>query len=105
MASSKEMRVGIFVLAGLVVAGIVVFLIGEEKRLFESKLVYHTSFIDVQGLKSGAPVRLGGVDIGNVGKVRPSDDAGDNKLYLDINIPKPQAVRLKPDSVAQNANT
>ena len=74
MAISKEIRVGAFVLAGLIVAGIVVFLIGDEKRLFESKVTFHTSFSDVQGLKTGAPVRLGGIDIGNVFRVEHSDD-------------------------------
>ena len=104
MASSKEMRVGIFVLAGLVVAGIVIFLIGEEKRLFESKILYHTSFSDVQGLKSGAPVRLGGIDIGNVSKVRHADDPGDNRLYVDIHVAKGESVRVKQDTVAKIAN-
>src|SRR5690349_21158525 len=104
MASSKEMRVGIFVLAGLVVAGIVIFLIGEEKRLFESKLTYHTSFSDVQGLKAGAPVRLGGVDIGNVFKVRHAENPADNRLYVDMHIAKGEAVRVKTDTVAKISN-
>jgi phospholipid/cholesterol/gamma-HCH transport system substrate-binding protein len=104
MSSSKEMRVGIFVLAGLVVAGIVVFLIGEEKRFFEKKLDYFTSFSDVQGLKSGAPVRLGGVDIGNVTRVRHGDDPGDNRLYVDMHIAKREAVRIKQDTIAHIAN-
>jgi phospholipid/cholesterol/gamma-HCH transport system substrate-binding protein len=104
MASSKEMRVGIFVLAGLIVAGIVIFLIGEEKRLFESKLTYHTSFSDVQGLKAGAPVRLGGVDIGNVTKVRHAENATDDRLYVDMHIAKREAVRVKTDTVAKISN-
>src|SRR5260221_9245021 len=104
MSSSKEMRVGIFVLAGLVVAGIVVFLIGEEKRFFEKKLDYHTSFSDVQGLKSGAPVRLGGVDIGNVISVRHGDDSSDNRLYVDMHIAKREAVRVRQDTIAKIAN-
>jgi phospholipid/cholesterol/gamma-HCH transport system substrate-binding protein len=104
MASSKEMRVGIFVLAGLVVAGIVIFLIGEEKRLFESKITYHTSFSDVQGLKSGAPVRLGGVDIGNVSKVRHAENPADNRLYVELHIAKREAIRVKTDTVAKIAN-
>jgi phospholipid/cholesterol/gamma-HCH transport system substrate-binding protein len=104
MSSSKEMRVGAFVLAGLVVAGIVIFLIGEEKRLFESKILYHTNFSDVQGLKSGAPVRLGGVDIGNVSKVRHGSDPTDNRLYVDMHIAKAEAVRVKQDTIARIAN-
>jgi phospholipid/cholesterol/gamma-HCH transport system substrate-binding protein len=104
MPTSKETRVGAFVLAGLIVAGIVVFLIGSEKRLFESKLMFHTSFTDVQGLKSGAPVRLGGVDIGNVARVSHSDNPGDNRLYVDLSVAKGEAVRIKGDTIAKVAN-
>ena len=95
---------GAFVLAGLIVAGIVVFLIGSEKRLFESKLTFHTSFGDVQGLKSGAPVRLGGVDIGNVVRVGHSDNPGDNRLYVEMHVAKREAVRIRSDTVAKVAN-
>ena len=104
MAGSKEVRVGAFVLAGLVVAGIVVFMIGEEKRLFEAKLTYRTSFSDVQGLKSGAPVRLGGIDIGSVSTVVHADDPADNRLYVELRIVKREAVRLKQDSIAHVGN-
>jgi phospholipid/cholesterol/gamma-HCH transport system substrate-binding protein len=104
MATSKEMRVGAFVLAGLIVAGIVIFLIGDEKRLFDSKITYHTSFSDVQGLKSGAPVRLGGIDIGPVHRVAHADNAGDNRLYVDMHIVKREAGRIKQDTVAKVSN-
>jgi phospholipid/cholesterol/gamma-HCH transport system substrate-binding protein len=104
MASSKELRVGAFVLAGLIVAGIVVFLIGDEKRLFDSKVMYHTSFSDVQGLKAGAPVRLGGVDIGTVSHVHHSENPTDNRIYLDLRIVKSEAVRVRRDTVARVVN-
>jgi phospholipid/cholesterol/gamma-HCH transport system substrate-binding protein len=101
MATSKEVRVGAFVLAGLVVAGVVVFLIGDEKRLFDAKVTYHTSFSDVQGLKSGAPVRLGGVDIGGVSRIAHSEDPLDSRLYVDLKVARREAVRVRMDSVAR----
>jgi phospholipid/cholesterol/gamma-HCH transport system substrate-binding protein len=104
MATSKEIRVGAFVLAGLVVAGIVVFLIGDEKRFFDAKVVYHTSFGDVQGLKTGAPVRLGGIDIGGVSRIAHSDDPTDGRLYVDLKVARREAVRVRKDSVAHIEN-
>ena len=104
MATSKELRVGAFVLAGLVVAGIVVFMIGDEKRFFDAKIIYQTSFSDVQGLKTGAPVRLGGIDIGAVSRIRHGDDAADNRIYVDLKIAKHEAVRVHQDSVAHIEN-
>ena len=103
-ALSKEMRVGVFVLAGLVVAGIVIFMIGDEKRLFESKLTYHSSFSDVQGLKPGAPVRLGGIDIGAVSQIQHSNDPSDNRLYVDMHIVRREAPRIRQDTVAKVNN-
>jgi phospholipid/cholesterol/gamma-HCH transport system substrate-binding protein len=104
MATSKEVRVGAFVLAGLVVAGIVVFLIGDEKRLFDSKVAFHTSFSDVQGLKTGAPVRLGGIDIGAVSHIAHAQDPNDNRLYVELKVAKREAIRIRQDSVAHIEN-
>ncbi len=104
MATSKELRVGVFVLAGLIVAGIVVFLIGDEKRLFATKVVYHTDFRDVQGLKVGAPVRLGGVDIGMVSRVGHSDDPRDSRLHVDLHVVKSEATRIRQGSTAEIVN-
>src|SRR5688572_13294353 len=104
MATSKEMRVGAFVLAGLIVTGVVIFLIGDEKRLFDAKVTYYTSFSDVQGLKTGAPVRLGGIDIGTVSRVAHADDPADNRLYVDLHIVRREAGRIKKDTVAKVNN-
>jgi phospholipid/cholesterol/gamma-HCH transport system substrate-binding protein len=104
MATSKELRVGAFVLAGLIVSGVVVFLIGDEKRFFDAKVTYHTSFSDVQGLKTGAPVRLGGIDIGAVSRIAHSDDPGDSRLYVDLKVARREAVRIHKDSVAHIEN-
>src|SRR5262249_54916255 len=104
MASSKELRVGIFVLAGLIVTGIVVFLIGDEKRLFDPKLSYSTSFRDVQGLKGGAPIRLGGIDIGNVTRVHHADDPTDGRIYVDLKVVRSEASRVRKDTVAHIVN-
>ena len=53
MPIARQVKVGVFVLAGLVVAGLVVFLIGDERRMFESKVFYEAYVRDGQGLKRG----------------------------------------------------
>lgn len=104
MAASREAKVGAFVLAGLIVAGLVIFLIGDERRLFERQVTYHAVFKDVQGLKPGAPIRMGGIDIGTVGKVGYGKDPSDFRLYVDLNIVRSEAVRIREDAVAAIAN-
>src|SRR5215468_10519068 len=97
----RNIRVGLFVLAGLVFAGLVIFLIGDERRLFESALDYRTKFADVQGLKAGAPIRMGGVDIGHVASVGYGKQPGDTTIYVTLSIVRTEASRIKKDSVVK----
>jgi phospholipid/cholesterol/gamma-HCH transport system substrate-binding protein len=100
MAARREIKVGAFVLAGLVATGSVIFMIGEERQLFKSKVDYQVSFNDVQGLRPGSPIRMGGLDIGTVSKVAYSPDEKDNKIHVTVSIVEDEARRIKTDSVA-----
>ncbi len=99
MSKSRNVAVGIFVLVGLLLSGLVIFLIGDERRLFNPAEDYRTSFPDVQGLKAGAPVRMGGIDIGNVEDVGYSTkDGKDTTIYVKFSIVKSEARRIRTDS-------
>ncbi|MCA9595452.1 MAG: MCE family protein [Myxococcales bacterium] len=98
MAIKRDIKVGLFVLVGLILMGVVVFLIGDERSLFEAKDDYKAVFEDVQGLKPGSPVRMGGIDVGSVSKVAYSDDAKDLKLYVTLSIVRAEARRIRVDS-------
>ncbi len=100
MALGREIKVGAFVLAGLIAIGTVIFLIGEERQLFKDKLHYEVAFKDVQGLRRGSPVRMGGVDIGSVTTVSYGKDAKDSEIYVDISIVEAEARRIRKDSLA-----
>ena len=43
-------------------------------------------FDDVQGLKRGAPVNMGGVRVGKVSKVTYGDKATDTAIYVTLDI-------------------
>jgi phospholipid/cholesterol/gamma-HCH transport system substrate-binding protein len=88
------------VLAGLIATGGVIFMIGEERQLFASKVDYQVSFTDVQGLRPGSPVRMGGLDIGTVSAVSYGTDAKDDKIHVTISVIEDQSKRIKTDSVA-----
>jgi phospholipid/cholesterol/gamma-HCH transport system substrate-binding protein len=96
----REIKVGAFVLAGLLVTGIVIFLIGDERKLFEPKESYQAVFRDAQGLKRGSPVRMGGVDVGTVNSVDYSEDPKDPKLYVQFSVVEDEARRIRRDSSA-----
>jgi phospholipid/cholesterol/gamma-HCH transport system substrate-binding protein len=100
MPTSREFKVGAFALAGLSVVGFVVFMIGDERKLFESKLDYNAKFQEVQGLRRGSPVRMGGVDIGSVTEVAYGSVAEDKQIHVKMSIVRDESRRIRQDSVA-----
>lgn len=104
MSSKREVVVGAFVLLGLCATGAVIFTIGNERRAFAKKVTYAATFPDVQGLKSGAPVRLSGIDIGVVKSVTHGPNPDDDKLYVKMEIVADEATRIRQDSIVKIAN-
>jgi len=98
MVSSREVKVGLFVMLGLVFVGLVVFLIGDERQVFSSKVTYRAIFDDVEGLKTGSSVRMGGIDVGTVSSVGYADDSTDSRLHVKFSVVKAQSLRIRADS-------
>lgn len=101
MAISREVKVGLFVFLGLFGAAALIFIIGDNKSLFDSKVPFHARFDDVQGVKPGSTVRMGGVDIGTVARVQyPEHIEGEPLIDVQFNIVKREAHRLRQGSLA-----
>jgi phospholipid/cholesterol/gamma-HCH transport system substrate-binding protein len=101
---TRELRVGIFVVFGLLLTAISVFLIGDTRDLWEAKMQYRSAFNNVAGLKPGAPVRMGGVDIGVVSGVGHAEKSTDPRILVRMNIGKSNASRIHVDTVATIGN-
>jgi phospholipid/cholesterol/gamma-HCH transport system substrate-binding protein len=97
-AQRRSLKVGIFVIVGIVLAGIAVFVIGENRRFWDRKVTYHATWDDVVGLKAGSAVRMGGIDVGSVSDVRHSPDPADAKVYVEFQIARSEAMRIRADS-------
>jgi phospholipid/cholesterol/gamma-HCH transport system substrate-binding protein len=104
LALKREIKVGIFVLIGLIVAGAIIFMVGDERRVFDRKFRLHAAFADVAGLKPGAPVRMGGVDVGTVEDVRFSTDPADKRLHVHFNLVRVAYDRIRDDSTVTIEN-
>ncbi len=104
MVSGSDIKVGLFVLLGLVLTGVVIFLIGDERQFFAASVEMQTEFSDVQGLKRGAPVRMGGVDIGHVASVEYRGEPSDATVHVTLDIVASNAPRIMSDSVAKIVN-
>ena len=99
--ASRDIKVGIFVALSLVVLAAIVFLIGEERQLFDRHREVKASFKDVKGLSRGSPVRMGGVDIGSVSELGYAKDPKDDTIFVQMSIVESQATRIRQDSIAE----
>jgi len=88
-------KVGAFLIAGFVVLTGIVFMIGDNRQAWAPKVNYVAPFKDVGGLKPGAPVELGGVDIGLVTGVAYGTETSDTRIYVKIKVVKKEAVRIR----------
>ena len=92
---TKEKKVGLFVLGGLLIMGIIVFLIGENRKFWQRKITYNAVYSNVSGLRPGSPVAMGGVDVGTVAKVKYSEDPKDPHIYVQMEIVRSQGERMR----------
>ncbi len=65
----SELRVGLFVLVGLLILAVGIFYV-TGADVFGPKYRIKTYLPEVSGLSTGAPVRLDGVDVGTVDQIR-----------------------------------
>src|SRR5215472_8545409 len=96
----KELKVGLFLGLGFLLTGMIVFLVGDNRGAFDRKVHFKTAFKDVAGLKAGAPVRMGGVDIGSVGQVGYAEESKDQRIHVSLSVVKRESGRVRTDSVA-----
>jgi len=97
---SLQLRIGAFVLGGLVVFLAIIYLLGAQARYFERKYDLVAEFAEVGGLIEGATVRLAGVQIGRVtGVTLPPEPGG--KVKVTLTIAKRFANRVRRDSEAR----
>jgi len=86
----SQLKVGFTVLAASITLGILILLMSGTGGIFTHKILLKSYFDNAGGLREGAPVRLQGVDIGNVTKIRV--------------VPDP-SLKLTPVEVLMKVNT
>lgn len=66
----NSVKLGTFVLAGLIVLVLLLYMIGKNKNLFGSTYVLKVRFENTQGLVAGNNVRYSGIQAGTVKKIK-----------------------------------
>ena len=96
---ARAMRIGFFVVLGLLCFSVGVFLIGKQNFRFKRTYTLKTEFRNVQGLNSGAEVRVGGIHEGTIKEILlPADPNGKLTVIMDLDTDTNSLI--KKDSVA-----
>ncbi len=91
--------VGVFVLGGLLLFAVGLFMIGDRQMAFSDKVVVYAEFKKITGLQPGAIVRVSGAKAGSIRQILPPDrPSGRFRVEFDIIEDLHQLVRT--DSLA-----
>ena len=88
---SMRFRVGVFVLAALILLAVLVTLFGRLPTLFTKHTQYTIAFRSAPGVGPGTPVRRSGVAIGEVESLSLDDETGNVRINIRVN--KDHAIR------------
>ena len=96
-ATTQKMRLGIFVIIGLMLFVLAIYFIGEKQKMFGETNKLSAVFNNVSGLQLGNNVRYSGI---NVGTVRGISMINDTTIRVDMIIDKSVFKHIKKNAVA-----
>ncbi len=99
MQAKHPVAVGVFVVAGVLLFAVGLFLIGNRRMLFNDTFEVYAEFANISGLQNGAKVRVAGMDAGEVDSIHvpPSPSA---KFRVKLRIREDLHPLIRVDSVA-----
>jgi phospholipid/cholesterol/gamma-HCH transport system substrate-binding protein len=103
---ATDVTVGLFVTVGAILLVLSVFVIGQERRLFEEAVYLRAKFPNVAGLKVGAQVLLSGVDVGHVAaiefpRLEDTADKATRHITVEMRVSEKVLSRIRQDSEAR----
>jgi phospholipid/cholesterol/gamma-HCH transport system substrate-binding protein len=99
MQAKHPVAVGVFVVAGVLLFAVGLFLIGNRRMLFNDTFEVYAEFANISGLQNGAKVRVAGMDSGEVTGVQvPANPSAKFRVKLRIREDLHPLIRV--DSVA-----
>jgi phospholipid/cholesterol/gamma-HCH transport system substrate-binding protein len=95
--TSQKIRLGLFVIIGLIIFILAVYFIGDKQQMFGKTYHLKAIFNNVNGLQIGNNVRYSGI---NVGTVQGIEMVNDTIIRVDMLIEKTIFSYIKKDAVA-----
>lgn len=99
--SESELKVGLFLSAGIGMVMIAILVLGGTQDYFAKKNHFTAHFNNVEGLIAGAKVILGGVGIGIVDDIR--FDNKERDIVVDFSVRRDSVDFIRKDSTAEIA--
>lgn len=96
---NRNFIVGIFVVAGLTLFAIGLFLVGNRQGAFARHVEYYTEFKDLSGLTKGSTVKVAGMDAGKIVDVGVPDSPS-SRFRIKLQINEKLRGLVRTDSVA-----
>jgi phospholipid/cholesterol/gamma-HCH transport system substrate-binding protein len=100
----SQLRVGLVAVAALLIAAVLIFLLTRKQGLFIPYAQLRTYMSDASGLQDGTPVRLNGIAIGYLDKLRLTGMPDLRRaVELDMQVQEKYLNEIPVDSIAQVA--
>jgi len=94
----SQLKVGITVIVACIILAVLVVLMSGTGGLFAKTILLKSFVFDAQGLREGAPVRLSGVDIGNVKSIRVVPNRPLDPVEVTMKVNRKYDFNLRKDS-------
>jgi phospholipid/cholesterol/gamma-HCH transport system substrate-binding protein len=91
--------VGVFVLGGLVLFALGLFMVGDRQMAFTKRFTVYTEFTKVTGLQPGAVVRVLGAKAGSIKQILPPNSPGE-KFRVRLEVVESLHQLVRTDSIA-----
>ncbi len=94
----REATVGAFLVLALIVLAVGIMAVGGESQLFSRKASYRVVFPSTDGLIVGSPVKMGGVQVGTVTRLKLPTDPGAQGVEVSLGIQRSYESRVRQGS-------
>lgn len=96
-SNNEKLKLGIFVIIGLLLFVVAVYLIGNRQNMFVKTFTLSANFNNVNGLMQGNNVRYSGI---NIGTVKTISMINDSTINVNMVIEEKMVQHIKKDAIA-----
>jgi len=90
-----KIRLGLFIIGGLALFVLAIFIIGKQKNLFNPVFKLTSTFNNISGLQVGNNIRFSGINVGTIDKIVITNDS---TVKIDMLVRKDVKQFIKSDS-------